>query len=130
METRTAVITGCSGYLGSHLAKYLKRDGWKVIGFDIKEPTHNYYDNFFIGDIRFRYDLNRLFVFVEKIDVVFHLAGRIEVGDSMMNPTEFWEVNVAGHYYGRYPSEKLAAIIYNQKATLLFGEFAKLNPLD
>jgi len=96
METRTAVITGCSGYLGSHLAKYLKRDGWKVIGFDIKEPTHNYYDNFFIGDIRFRYDLNRLFVFVEKIDVVFHLAGRIEVGDSMINPTEFWEVNVAG----------------------------------
>jgi UDP-glucose 4-epimerase len=31
-----------------------------------------------------------------KIDVVFHLAGRIEVGESMKNPTEFWEVNTGG----------------------------------
>jgi len=32
----------------------------------------------------------------ENIDFVFHLAGRIEVGDSEKNPTEFWEVNVGG----------------------------------
>lgn len=41
-----------------------------------------------------------------------------------------WEVNVAGHYYGRYPTEKLAAAVYNEKAKLLFGEFAKLNVID
>lgn len=32
----------------------------------------------------------------EDIDIVFHLAGRIEVGESQKNPTEFWEVNVGG----------------------------------
>lgn len=29
-----------------------------------------------------------------KFDAVFHLAGRIEVGESVKNPTEFWEQNV------------------------------------
>jgi UDP-glucose 4-epimerase len=95
METRTAVITGCSGYLGSHLAKYLNRSGWRVIGFDIKQPQHNYCHNFIVGDIRNRDDLHKLFI-QEKCDVVFHLAGRIEVADSLKNPTEFWEVNVSG----------------------------------
>lgn len=32
----------------------------------------------------------------EKIDTVFHLAGRIEVGESIKYPTEFWEINVGG----------------------------------
>ena len=31
-----------------------------------------------------------------KIDAVFHLAGRIEVGLSAKDPTKFWEINVGG----------------------------------
>lgn len=38
-----------------------------------------------------------------------------------------WEVNVAGHYFGRYLNEHVAAKIYNEKASLIFGKFAKLN---
>lgn len=41
-----------------------------------------------------------------------------------------WEVNVAGHYYGRFASEKYAASVYNEKALLLFGPFAKLNVIE
>jgi HNH endonuclease len=41
-----------------------------------------------------------------------------------------WEVNVAGYFYGRYVTERMAAEVYNKKALLLFGEFAKLNTLD
>lgn len=32
----------------------------------------------------------------EKIDTVFHLVARIEVGESQKDSTEFWEVNVGG----------------------------------
>ena len=92
---KSALVTGISGYLGSHIAKQLKKAGWQVCGLDIKEPEHKYWDSFAICDVRDRHDVDSFF-FQHKIDAVFHLAGRIEVGDSMKDPTEFWEVNVAG----------------------------------
>jgi len=95
MENRTALVTGGAGYLGSVVSKHLKRQGWRVVCFDIKKPKHKYYDIYEQGDIRNKGDLDYLFRQV-KVDVVFHFAGRIEVGDSMQNPCEFWEVNVGG----------------------------------
>ena len=95
IANRTALITGGSGYLGSHLSKKLKQQGWKVIILDIKEPTHSYVDAFYCGDIRRKYFLESIFQ-NHFVDVVFHLAGRIEVGESVKYPTEFWDVNVGG----------------------------------
>ena len=48
-----------------------------------------------VDDILNREMVNTVFS-QEKIDVVFHLAARIEVGESEKHPTEFWEVNVGG----------------------------------
>lgn len=96
MENRTALITGCAGYLGSHLAKSLKQKGWKVVGFGHKRHTMNpYIDMMHYGDIRDQDTLDWLFDKV-KVDVVFHLAGRIEAGISFQEPTEFWSVNCGG----------------------------------
>lgn len=92
---KIALITGGSGYLGSHLAKTLKRRGWKVIIFDIKQPRHKYFDFYYPGDIRDRLAVNKI-VSRHHYHVVIHCAGRIEVGGSMDNPTEFIEVNVGG----------------------------------
>lgn len=92
---KTALVTGISGYLGSHIAKELIKTGWNVLGIDIKMPEHPYYDSFQLIDVRDRHALDAYF-FTRKIDAVFHLAGRIEVGESMKDPTEFWEVNVGG----------------------------------
>lgn len=41
-----------------------------------------------------------------------------------------WEVNIAGKYYGRYPTERKAAEIYNLWAKAIFGKFANLNTLE
>lgn len=96
MEKRkTALVTGGAGYLGSHLSKSLKRDGWNVVIYDIVQPTHNYCDIYVNADVRDRNELSKVFRRI-KVDTVFHLAGRIEVSESKLNPTEFWEVNVGG----------------------------------
>ena len=92
---RTALVTGGAGYLGSHLAKALKKAGYKTICYDIKSPINEvYWDIGIIGDIRDPF-LKRPF-YSNEIDVVFHLAGRIEVGESVEHPELFWDVNVGG----------------------------------
>lgn len=91
----TVLVTGASGYLGSHLCKKLKREGFNVIGYDSKPPNHSYMDIFYEGDIRRKSSLLDLFSRI-KIDTVFHLAGRIEVGQSWEYPNEFMDVNTAG----------------------------------
>lgn len=92
---KTALVTGGSGYLGSHLCKYLKQSGWSVVAIDIVRPKHSYYDVFQYVDVRNHEVINYLFL-KTKIDAVFHMAGRIEIGESVKNPTEFWEVNTGG----------------------------------
>lgn len=96
MERKTALITGGAGYLGSHLAKSLKRDGWNVVALTHNRKTTNpYIDLVFEGDIRDSNILDEIFSRV-SVDVVYHLAGRIEAGISFEEPTEFWSVNCGG----------------------------------
>ena len=92
---KTALITGAAGYLGSHLAKTLKQAGWKVVGVDIKHTDNQYIDLFHPCDIRNGDDLHLLFDRV-NIDTVFHLAGRIEVGESVKYPQTFFDNNTNG----------------------------------
>jgi UDP-glucose 4-epimerase len=92
---KTALITGASGYLGSHLAKTLKKSGWKVIGLDIKHTDNLYLDMFHPCDVRNGGELHHLFDKV-NIDTVFHLAGRIEVGESVKYPQLFFDNNTNG----------------------------------
>ena len=94
-KSKTALITGVSGYLGSHLAKTLKKAGWKVVGLDIRHTDNRYVDLFHPCDIRNAESLHSLFDRID-IDTVFHLAGRIEVGESVKHPTVFFDNNTSG----------------------------------
>jgi len=53
-ETKSALVCGAGGFIGSHLVKLLKREGYWVRGVDLKypefSPTHA--DDFVIGDLR------------------------------------------------------------------------------
>lgn len=53
-ENKTALVCGAGGFIGSHLAKRLKQEGFWVRGVDLKYPefSKTAADDFVIGDLR------------------------------------------------------------------------------
>ncbi len=51
---RAALVCGAGGFIGSHLVKRLKAEGWWVRGVDLKFPEYSstHADDFVIGDLR------------------------------------------------------------------------------
>lgn len=54
METKTALVLGAGGFIGSHLVKRLKREGRWVRGVDLKHPPYSETeaDEFVLQDLR------------------------------------------------------------------------------
>ena len=83
------LITGNSGYIGSHLSKLLCEH--EIHGLDLVEPQcpitcHN------IGDIR-----SKSFpVDTAVFDVVIHLAAVVNVGESVDRPIAYYSTNTVG----------------------------------
>ena len=43
-KKKIALITGCSGFVGFHISKFLLKNEWKVIGID---ALTSYYDVYY-----------------------------------------------------------------------------------
>jgi nucleoside-diphosphate-sugar epimerase len=92
---RRAVVTGCAGFIGSHLSERLVAEGWDVVGIDAFTPYYDRADKLdnlgaLEGARRFALvegDLNALDLgeLMADAPVVFHLAGqpgvRLSFGD-------------------------------------------------
>ena len=54
MTTRTALVNGAGGFIGSHLVRRLKQEGFRVRGVDLKRPefSASEADEFIVGDLR------------------------------------------------------------------------------
>lgn len=107
--SRTILVTGVAGFIGSHTAKRLLQEGNRVIGLDeindyyspkwkyenLSELEKNSNFTFKKTDIR---DLNALEkIFTEfKFDAIIHLAARAGVRPSIEQPLLYEEVNVKG----------------------------------
>jgi UDP-glucose 4-epimerase len=85
------LITGCSGYIGSHLCKMLENE-YEIHGLDIKEPqvpVKKFY----------QVDINRLFTIpdqTEPYDAVIHLAALVNVRESEQMPMLYYFTNLNG----------------------------------
>ena len=84
------LITGNSGYIGSHLSKMLMDSlEYEVHGLDIREPQYPL--NRF-----YRQDINRPFEIQEEFDCVIHLAALVNVGESELKPISYYITNLNG----------------------------------
>src|SRR5689334_19672730 len=72
--SKTALVCGAGGFIGSHLVKRLKREGFWVRGVDLKFPAYSptEADDFVIGDLRDQYICRQ--VIDRRFDEVYQLA--------------------------------------------------------
>lgn len=72
---KTALVCGAGGFIGGHLVRRLKNEGYRVIGADIKPFAYGKSpaDRFLLGDLRDQKFCER--VFDQKFDEVYQLAG-------------------------------------------------------
>jgi UDP-glucose 4-epimerase len=88
---KKVMITGCSGYIGSHLCKLLEGK-YEVHGLDLHDPIvpiNKFY----------KVDINRLFTIPDQTDpydAVIHLAALVNVGESEKMPIMYYITNLNG----------------------------------
>ena len=91
------LITGAAGFLGSALANQLAREGHQVRGLDdlsTGDPQALSPDvHFTRGDVN---DRPKLWTLLQEVDVVYHLAARVSVPESVLYPRDYNLVNVGG----------------------------------
>ena len=145
------LVTGGSGFIGSHTCFYLLSEGYDIYVLDslvnsslevldkinkinnlVKIETKG---NFFFreGDLRDTKWLDGLFnEFEEKgipIDSVIHFAGLKSVSESAVNPIEYWDVNVGSSISLFSVMEKHSCfkIVFSSSATIYKpNQFKKL----
>jgi len=99
-KRKTYLVTGGAGFIGSHIAERLVRDGQKVIVID--NLSGGKLENlssvmrrikFIKGDIRREKDLDKA---LKSVDIILHQAALRSVPKSMEMPLEYNDVNAKG----------------------------------
>ena len=98
------LVTGCAGFIGSHLTETLLNQGFKVYGID--NLSNGKLTN--IASIRknknFKFlkcDINDNKIFDEllnDVEVIYHLAALADIVPSIQNPELYFNSNVNGTF--------------------------------
>lgn len=89
------LVTGGSGFIGSHLVDKLIEAGHKVRVLDIRQPYHENVE-FLKGDITSREDVKKS---LGDIDIVYHIAAFSDINLVKANPLATIEYNILGTAY-------------------------------
>ena len=128
---KTALVLGAGGFIGSHLVKKLKEEGYWVRGVDLKENEYGNTksDEFILGDLRDPVVAQKA---VKGIDEVYQLAadmggaGYIFTGDhdaDVMNNSALCNLNVLG----ASQKEGVKKIFYSSSACM-YPEYNQMDP--
>lgn len=95
---KTCLVTGGAGFIGSHIADRLIKEGYRVVIID-NEST-GFRENVNSKAIYMRGDITRpkdlIKAFSHRIDMVFHIAGQASTIQSFGDPINDLMVNVVG----------------------------------
>jgi len=86
------VVTGAAGFLGRHVARRFRDDGWHVVGFDIQEFSEPGIETF-IGDLC---DLSAAAAVTAGVDAIAHVGAIGDVYLAASDPSLAARVNVVG----------------------------------
>ena len=91
------MVTGGAGFVGTNLIKRLLKDGHNVVSLDNystgKEENHQEGCKYVDADIR---DVIDFSYYMEKPDVIYHLAAIARIQPSFKNPANTLEVGILG----------------------------------
>ena len=94
MKNRRVLVTGSSGFIGSHVADALEGQGFNVVLFDIvpsKYKTNTQEE--IIGDILNPDDVTKA---VKECGAIYHFAAQADIGVSSDSPTATISTNIIG----------------------------------
>ena len=91
------LVTGGAGYIGSHMVSLLEKSGHQVTVMDNLSNGHR--DSigntpFILGDIGDRSLLDQVMA-ADSFDAVMHFASFIQVGESVISPSKYYNNNVS-----------------------------------
>lgn len=102
MSGKRVLVTGGAGFVGSHTVDALLREGHSVRVFDnLSDQVHpDGLPSYLAKDIEFRRgdmrDLDAVRRAVRNIDIVYHFAAAVGVGQSMYEIARYMETNTQG----------------------------------
>src|SRR5690606_15809164 len=128
--SKNILVTGASGYIGSHTCVELLEAGFRVVALDnlcnsspqalerVAEITGQR-PVFYQADIRDRAALDEI-LNEHRIDAVIHFAGLKAVGESVEKPLAYYENNVAGtvNLLQALQQAKVKRFVFSSSATV------------
>jgi len=126
------LVVGGAGYIGSHMVKYLGKQGCSVTVLDNLSSGHGdavLYGELIVGDLADCEFLDQLFE-RQSFDVVMHFASSIMVGESVAKPSLYYRNNVTNtqNLLDAMVKHDVSQFIFSSTAAI-FGE-PEYTPID
>ena len=138
--SKVFVVTGCNGYIGSHMCHELGAmyNDCHIIGIDRVEKKHlrHLYDTFLNIDLALD---SFMFLKDKSIDAVFHFAADISVEESEREPWKYYYNNVVGSMRLIDKARSLGvknfifsstAAVYGERKDAAFGHLTEEMPMQ
>lgn len=132
--SRTVLVTGGAGFIGSHVCEAFRDDGWQVIALDDLSSgrRENVPDGVELVEMDIRSDDLGLLMKDRRVDLVDHHAAQIDVRISVARPRHDASINVDGWLNVLQSAHEAGAtrVIYVSSGGVVYGEPDQIPTLE